>query len=85
VTWHSTELVVNVTSFQRFADTAYDSKNGSILSIERISKPSIVPIDPVDFRRYYDLILAQTPPILNQSDPNFSGEAVGYTAQYGLQ
>jgi hypothetical protein len=83
--WHRTDAAVNVTAFQRFADTAYDRQNASILSIEKISAGSIVAIDPGDFRKYHDIILAPTPAVLNQSDGLFADKAAGFVVQLVLQ
>jgi hypothetical protein len=55
------------------------------LSIEKIGDPSIVSINPEDFRKYYDIILAQTPQVLNQSDTLFAGEVAGYAVQLVLE
>jgi hypothetical protein len=80
-----TDWGVKVSLFQRFATVAYDRLNVSILTIESISAPTVLPIPAKDFKQYHEIVLGSIPETpLNSTAPGFSGYAVSYTAQYGL-
>lgn len=75
---------LQVTLNQRFATIAYDGYNSSILSIESIGPPHVVPIEPSDFEAYHSLALSRIPQLMNTSDLRYPAVANSYTAQFGL-
>ena len=72
--------------YKRYATTAYDLKNLSILSIESISPPETTSINITDFALFCALLLGPIPPVLNfTSDANaYQIGATKYAIQYAL-
>ncbi|KFY56117.1 hypothetical protein V497_06501 [Pseudogymnoascus sp. VKM F-4516 (FW-969)] len=58
--------------YQRYATVAYDAKNMSILSIERLSSPKVTPVDAEIIRTYFDIVMKDQPAFANSSAPAFS-------------
>jgi hypothetical protein len=84
-TWmNSASWSLQVSLFQRFVTVAYASVNNSILNIESIGPPKVLPIEPSDFEMYHSLALGPVPRVMNTSDPNYPDAANSYTAQFGI-
>lgn len=85
-TWtEALDQSTTVAMYKRYATTAYNLKNVSIMSIESISAPEQSKIDPSDFTFFCDLVLGSIPKNLNYSDPvGFNAGASRYTVQFGL-
>lgn len=75
-----------VAMYKRYATTAYDSKNLSILSIESISAPQPATIAPSDFSLFFDIVFSPIAKSLNISNESndFQIAATSYTFQYGV-
>lgn len=86
LTWtQSLDQTTSVSIYKRYATTAYDFKNMSILSVESVSSPVQEKADPKDFNSFLGIVLAPVPKILNFSDTAiFKSSATRYAAQYSL-
>jgi hypothetical protein len=85
-TWTET-LAWNTTVnlYKRYATTAYDKTNLSILSIISLSDPLPRPLNASDFKELYTIVLGDIPDQKNSSTSIIlSTSAVTYTVQFGL-
>lgn len=85
--------------YKRYASVAYDAKNMSILSIERLSSPQATAIDAEIIRTYFGIVMRDQPAFANSTAPAFSANnpepvfkdnyeaanaCTAYTVQYGI-
>lgn len=84
-TWTQTlDQTTAVSVYKRYATTAYDLKNQSILSIESISSPQPAPMNLTIFTQYISMVLGPVPEILNYSDVEaYKSGATRYAVQFG--
>ncbi len=66
------------------ATVAYDGKNNSILTIEKLGPYKALEIEPTDFELYHSLALPRVTEIVNMSAPGAEVAASGYTAQWAI-
>jgi hypothetical protein len=84
-TWTQTlDQTTAVSVYKRYATTAYDLKNQSILSIESISSPQSAPMNLTVFIQYISMVLGPVPEILNYSDIEaYKAGTTRYAVQFG--
>lgn len=86
--------------YKRYATVAYDAKNLSILSIERLSQPQATAIDADIIRTYFGIVMEDQPAFANSTAPAFASDnsttpvfkgnseaanaCTSYTVQYGI-
>lgn len=86
--------------YKRYATVAYDAKNMSILSIERLTSPQATAIDADIIRTYFGIVMKDQPAFANSTAPVFSSAnsttpifksnseasnaCTSYTVQYGI-
>ncbi|OBT75014.1 hypothetical protein VF21_06337 [Pseudogymnoascus sp. 05NY08] len=86
--------------YKRYATVAYDAKNMSILSIERLTYPQATAIDADIIRTYFGIVMQDQPAFANSTAPAFSNASsttpvfknnreaanacTSYTVQYGI-
>ncbi|KFY15941.1 hypothetical protein V492_01667 [Pseudogymnoascus sp. VKM F-4246] len=85
--------------YKRYASVAYDAKNMSILSIERLSDPEVTAIDAEIIRTYFGIVMEDQPAFANSTAPAFTANnqkpvfknnnaaanaCTSYTVQYGI-
>ncbi|KAH0559350.1 hypothetical protein GP486_004138 [Trichoglossum hirsutum] len=78
------EQNTSLSLFKRYATVAYDRNNFSILSVESISDPSLVPLVVQDYRNIYERVFAPVPKDLNTLALGFNDSATTYTMQAGI-
>lgn len=77
------QQTTSMSIFKRYSTTAYDSRNLSIRSVESISVPQPVELDPLDLRTVFTAIL--TPGLTNSSDDTEAIDAGLYYIGWALR
>ncbi|KFY92697.1 hypothetical protein V498_04812 [Pseudogymnoascus sp. VKM F-4517 (FW-2822)] len=86
--------------YKRYATVAYDARNLSILSIERLTSPQETAIDAEIIRTYFGIVMKDQPAFANSTAPAFAEDnsttpvfktnfeaanaCTSYTVQYGI-